>query len=123
MVVLEKALLETIKLRLEVNHVHKEADGLYFIRSGEGVVYNKESGVVKMPLQKSMLFGDSPLTRKVSMSTLGEIRSGLRPMSLIKFHHTDLFRILTYPELESIRRGSVHPEVERGLRKWAKSNN
>jgi len=76
-----------------------------------------------MKLQKGMLFGDSPLTRKVSMSTLGEIRSSLRPMSLIKFTHDDLFRILTYPELQSIRTGFIHPELERILGNWAQSNN
>ena len=67
-----------------------------------------------------MIFGDSPITKQVGCSTLGEIRSSLRPKNLIKFKHEDLFRILTYPELQSIRSGFVHPEVEKELCKAGK---
>ncbi len=56
-------------------------------------------------------FGESYITKKVSHQTLGDVRAGLRNLNLLKFHYSDLDRILSYPEIASIREEKVPMNV------------
>ena len=87
-----------IRIRDEIGSPVKEPDSLYYIVGGEAIVYNKNGGGIIMKLNRGQIFGESYLTKIVSHQYVGEIRCGIRPLSLMRFSYEDLDRILTFPE-------------------------
>ena len=101
----------------------REPDSLCYIYAGEGIVYEPNSGKYLARIAKGTLFGESYLSKKVSYQTAGEIRSGIRPMKLLKFSYEDVSRVLTYTEMEILRALEVRPEVERIIYEQAEIRN
>ena len=71
---------EAIKIRLKYGYLRREPRHLNYITAGEAVVYNEANGGVLMKMTKSKVFGESLLTEKISSNSLGDIRSGIRPL-------------------------------------------
>ena len=95
---LDKALSDVMDVRMAMGYARKEPYALTYIISGDGIVYNKENGGILLRLGKGHIFGESKLTKAVSRSTIGEIRSGIRPMHTLEFAYCDIERICTLKE-------------------------
>jgi len=100
---LDKALLDIITIRRQVGVIEREPDAICYIFSGDGIVFDPTQGKFLARLAKGTVFGESNLTRKVSYQSIGEIRSGIRPMKLLKFPNADIKRILTLSEIEMLK--------------------
>ena len=87
-------------------------DSLMYIVSGNVTVFNEEEGGIQGKITKGDVFGESHFTREVSWSTLGEIRAGLLPVTVIKFSYRNLDRLLTFPELACVRDMRVDPIMQ-----------
>jgi CRP-like cAMP-binding protein len=88
---------------------HVIPDSIMYIISGNATVWNEQEGGVMGRLSKGAVFGESHLTRKVTWSTVGEIRAGILPVTVIKFSYKNLDRLLTFPELACVRDMRVDP--------------
>lgn len=113
---------EIIDIRNEIGCSEKTADSVYYITSGEAIIYNKPGGGVLMRLNRGQIFGESFLTKMVSGQYIGEIRCGLRPLSCIRFTYADLERILTFPEMAVFGSGKMNTTVSTVLTRLAEKH-
>jgi hypothetical protein len=58
-----------------------------------------------------MIFGESKLTKKISLQTMGEVRCGIRALQCLQFRYNDLERILTFPEIANIESIETNSDI------------
>ena len=108
---LEQAFKDIMEVRMHIGYARKEPGSLIYIIEGDGMVYDPDKREILLRLGKGHIFGESRLTKSVSRTTIGEIRSGLRPMNTLEFSYYDIERICTLKEQEKMRSSKLDVEV------------